>query len=313
MTFTILAVDDEPNNLLLLESYLEGSGHTVRSFAGGAAALEYLCGGGAADTILLDRMMPEMDGLGFMQALRALRGQSSVPVVMQTAAAAPAEIAQGIAAGAYYYLTKPFSREVLLAIVRRALHDRTIYVGLENAAARVSVASRCIEKVTMSFKTLDDVRDISFFVAAMFPDPESAILGVTELMLNAIEHGNLGITYSEKTELTRAGTWRAEIDRRLDLAEHRDKQARLCFEREAGELVLTIEDDGEGFDWTQFTSFDPLRATHSHGRGIAMAQMVSFDDVQFVAPGNKVVCRKKLPNAEAGQAAAGADASGDRA
>jgi CheY-like chemotaxis protein len=294
MTQTIVAIDDEPNNLVLLENYLEETGHKVCSFPSANAALEYLGNGGSVDVILLDRMMPEMDGLGFMKALRDLEKHSSVPVVMQTAAASNSEIAEGIAAGAYYYLTKPFGRDVLLAIVKRALADRAIHDGLQNAAAQMTLAARCMDRSRFSFRTLDEIRDISFFIASLFPCPDAAKLGITELMLNAVEHGNLGITYDEKTALHMNGKWREEIEARLASPDHRDKSARVSFERGAGEIILTIEDRGKGFNWADFSELDPQRASHSHGRGIAMALMVSFDKLDYVHPGNKVVCRKKL-------------------
>jgi hypothetical protein len=239
-------------------------------------------------------MMPEMDGLGFMKALRGLEKHCSVPVVMQTAAASNSEIAEGIAAGAYYYLTKPFGRDVLLAIVKRALADRAIHDGLQNAATQMTLAARCMDRIRFSFRTLDEIRDISFFIASLFSSPEAAKLGITELMLNAVEHGNLGITYDEKTALHLNGKWREEIEARLASPDQRDKSARVSFERGAGEIILTIEDQGKGFNWTDFSDLDPQRASHSHGRGIAMALMVSFDELDYVHPGNKVVCRKKL-------------------
>ena len=294
MTQTILAIDDEANNLLLLESYLENTNHEIKIFTSGQQALDYLRGGGAADTILLDRMMPGMDGMAFMQILRTLKSHSRTPVILQTAAVGAAEIAEGIAAGAYYYLTKPYSRDVLLAIVARALADHTFHSGLQQTVQQISAGIAHVEQMRLSFRTIDDVRTVSFFLASLFPDPDAAILGITELMLNAVEHGNLGITYAEKTDLIRHDNWQAEVERRLEQPEMREKRASVLFEHETNVLKLTIEDMGDGFCWDSYTDFDNDRASDSHGRGIAMSRLVSFDDVTYVAPGNKVVCRKSL-------------------
>ncbi len=289
---TIIAIDDEPHNLLLLEGYLANSGHEVRSFGGGRAALDYLRAGNKADVILLDRMMPEMDGMTFLQELKALDRARGIPVIMQTAAAAPEQVAEGIAAGVYYYLTKPYARDVINVIVSRALSDSAFHQGLEETAVQMRAALRHADRLRMSFRSLDDVRNVSFFLASLFPDPEAALLGITEMMLNAVEHGNLGITYAEKSVLRRSGTWEDEVLRRLRQPEHIAKRATILFERCAAALTLTIQDEGSGFDWTPYGTFEASRARDSHGRGIAMSRLVSFDDVTYIAPGNIVVCRK---------------------
>ncbi len=296
MSPTILAIDDEPHNLMLIESYLEDTGYHVEYFNGAAEALLYLRPrpAGAADVILLDRMMPGMDGMAFMRELKKLKEHASIPVIMQTAAVGPHEIAEGIAAGAYYYLPKPYSREVLTAIVARALSDYAFYKGLEKTVTQMTVALERMETMRLTFRTFEDVRVISFFLASLFPDPGSVRLGITELMLNAVEHGNLGISYAEKSELIETGQWHAEVERRLGLPANLGKRASVTFEREPGTIALTIEDRGEGFDWQSYFSLDPARALDAHGRGIAMSRMVSFDEVVYAVPGNKVLCKKHV-------------------
>jgi CheY-like chemotaxis protein len=294
MSKTIIAIDDEPHNLMLIEDYLDDAGYSIQYFDRAAKALDFLRAqpAGTVDAVLLDRMMPGMDGLAFMRELKTLEDHASIPVIMQTAAAGSHEIAEGIAAGAYYYLTKPYSREVLRAVVSRALADHGFHKGLTKTVTQMTAALEHMETMRLSFQTFDDVRAISFFLASLFPDPVSARLGITELMLNAVEHGNLGITYTEKSGLIGQGTWHAEVERRLAMPAYRDKRAQVWFEREAGGITITIEDMGAGFDWPAYAGFDPSRALDSHGRGIAMSRMVSFDEVKYAAPGNKVVCKK---------------------
>lgn len=293
MSSTIIAIDDEPHNFMLLDEYLQGSGLALKCFPDGEAALDYLRGGGIADLVLLDRMMPEMDGLSFLRAFKALEQHAATPVIMQSAAAGMDDVSEGILTGAYYYLTKPFTRDLLRAIVFRALGDRSLRGDLDRTTKELSVITNCLEEMRLSFRDLDEVRSVSLFVANLYPQPDEAIVGVTEMMLNAVEHGNLGITYAEKCELVRRGDWLREIGRRLALPENGARKGRLCIRRDSHEVVLTIEDDGPGFNWTQYLAFDPRRARDTNGRGIAMARLVSFDDVTYIPPGNKVVCRKR--------------------
>ncbi len=300
MTQTILAIDDEAPNRLLIEAYLDGQGHSIVCFSGAADAMLYLQAGGPADAILLDRMMPGGDGLSFMRAFKALPRFGLVPVIMQTAAAFPSQIAEGIAAGAYYYLTKPYSREVLLAVLSRALADYAHLRERHEAAERMRVLAARVDTIALSFRAFDEIRDIAGFLSLLYPDPHEVSLGIRELMLNAIEHGTLGIGYDEKTALIQQARWEQEIERRLALPEHLAQAARVKLSRDADAIELTVEDDGPGFDWARYMVFEPERARDTHGRGIAMSRLMSFDEVVYEGRGNRVKCVKRRQVKEKG-------------
>jgi anti-sigma regulatory factor (Ser/Thr protein kinase) len=122
---------------------------------------------------------------------------------------------------------------------------------------------------------------------------------ITELITNAIEHGNLGITYDEKTEFVAKGTWSAEVDRRLALPQHQKKMVSLTFSKSAHGVTVLIEDEGPGFDYSRYVRFDESRAFDNHGRGIAIAG--SLLDLQFLGRGNRVLVtiREEKPGREA--------------
>jgi hypothetical protein len=58
---------------------------------------------------------------------------------------------------------------------------------------------------------------------------------------------------------------------------------------------MTIQDEGDGFDWQKYLDFDPERAFDPHGRGIAMARMMSFDALEYQGKGNTVVLKIARP------------------
>ena len=116
-------------------------------------------------------------------------------------------------------------------------------------------------------------------------------------MINAVEHGNLGITYAEKTELVLGGRWHAEVDRRLALPENAPKKVEVHFSRRPAAFEVTIRDQGKGFDFSRYLDFDPRRLFDPHGRGIAMARADCFDSVEYQAPGNVVRVRIDVPAA----------------
>lgn len=288
----ILTIDDEENNLRLLRLELEDEGHEIIEAMDGVQGWEQLeSHGDSIDLILLDRMMPNMDGMAFMKKIKVHDVYNKIPVIMQTAAAEKTQVAEGIRAGVYYYLTKPYEEEVLISVVNAALQNYADQSGLREA---LKTHKACFGMTTQSeweFRTFDECNKMAPFVASYFPDPERVVMGISELFVNAVEHGNLGISYDEKTELNNKGTWEKEILKRLDMPEYSDRKVRVTYERQSDAVVLTITDEGEGFKWDDYLEISPSRATHSHGRGIAMSKMMSFDEMEYQGTGNQVICK----------------------
>lgn len=104
----ILAVDDEEFNLMIIKAYLEEEGYDVILAADGLQGLEQLQKHPDIAVIVLDRMMPNMDGMTMLAKVKADPVWNEIPVIMQTAAASSQQVLEGIQAGVYYYLTKPY-------------------------------------------------------------------------------------------------------------------------------------------------------------------------------------------------------------
>jgi len=117
MAKTILVVDDSTNIRRMLAGYLEGEGFRVLAAADGREALE-IARRDAPDLIILDLMMPDIDGYAF---LRAYRRQGDAPVILLTAKLEEADKVLGLELGADDYVTKPFGMRELVARVRAVL------------------------------------------------------------------------------------------------------------------------------------------------------------------------------------------------
>ncbi len=294
----VIAIDDEPANLLLLEDYLDDEPVTLTCFESAREALQWLRDGNPCDAILLDRMMPVMDGMGFMKAMRDEPDLPQVPVIMQTAAASPAQVAEGIAAGVFYYLTKPFERKALTTIMHRALDEEAALRQVTASIGELQGALAGLREARFAVRTLRQVSEVSSLLATLFPDTGSAAMGLREILLNAVEHGNLGITYQEKSELLKNQAWEDEIARRLALPEQAGRHAEVSMTRSETEIRIVITDCGPGFEWRRYLTIDPVRAGDAHGRGIAMAALLGFDELRYNEAGNSVTCVKGLPAAE---------------
>jgi CheY-like chemotaxis protein len=286
---TILAVDDNPASLRLIQFMLEREDYRVLTAVDGREALAVLAASGEnIDIILLDRLMPEMDGLEVIEKIKADEKLRAIPVIMQTAAGRPQEIKEGIEAGVFYYLVKPLVPETLLSIVASARQKIRKFRQdeHENLQRRESLA--LVRSMKCVFKTIAEGDKLAAFLAQFFPNPDLAITGISELFLNAVEHGNLAISYELKSQLVQSNRWQEEIDKRLVDPRYRDRVVTVLLEKTGVCCSLTIQDEGEGFSWQPYLTVNPARATHNHGRGIAMANMMSFDELIYNANGNQV-------------------------
>lgn len=286
----VLVVEDEPINLEMLTENLVEDGYETVSVAGGEAAWAMLeATPERFDAILLDRMMPDIDGIEVLRRMKSHQQLRHTPVIMQTGMAADTDVAEGLRAGAYYYLTKPFSADTLLAIVAAAISDYRAYRDLQCEARRVGQTLSCLQNARFFFRTPEEARNIATLAANAAPEPERVVLGLSELMLNAVEHGNLGITYDEKSVLIEECGLAEEIVRRLAKPAYTAKYAELVIERSAERIEFLIRDQGNGFDWQRYLEMSPERAFDTHGRGIAMSRLLSFDGLEYRGRGNEVL------------------------
>jgi len=286
---SILAVDDNPTSLRLLEAMLKRNNFSVCTAVNGREAMDILQNDHEKlDIILLDRMMPEMDGIEVCNAMKADKNFRNIPIIMQTAASRPEEISEGIAAGVFYYLTKPLIQETLLSVVSAAGKQVRQHRQLRNEMRRHKMSFGLVQILKCTFKTLEEAESLSVFLANFFEDPDRILTGISELLVNAVEHGNLAISYETKSELVAEQKWQQEIKRRLDDPKFGKRQVTVIFERKKGACYIQITDEGDGFQWKQYMEVDPSRAMHNHGRGIAMANMLSFSQLIYNEKGNQV-------------------------
>jgi class 3 adenylate cyclase/CheY-like chemotaxis protein len=141
---TILVVDDLPQNVRLLEAVLGPRGFTVVPAGSGREALDAVTGGGI-DLVLLDVLMPEMDGYEVCRTLRADPATRYLPVVMITASGEPEKLS-AIEAGADDFVTKPFEQSELLARVRSLLRIKRYHDTIEAQAAELAAWNRELEQ-----------------------------------------------------------------------------------------------------------------------------------------------------------------------
>ena len=117
MMKTILAVDDDPDILALEEKILKREGYEVLTASNGAKAISLIKAGRSIDLILLDVMMPNINGFEVSQWVRGSENEKRIPVVFVTAKDDAQSMKEGFRAGGTVYLTKPFTTTQLVKTV----------------------------------------------------------------------------------------------------------------------------------------------------------------------------------------------------
>jgi hypothetical protein len=139
--------------------------------------------------------------------------------------------------------------------------------------------------VTYQIRTLEDAQEVSALIASQTPNPIENLI-ISELMYNAIEHGNLGISFEEKAFLLEHNCFLQEVERRLHLPENLHKCAEVTVWYFDDTMQVCISDNGKGFDYEKYLSIDPGKITYGNGRGIALAN--SILQIRYNKKGNRV-------------------------
>ncbi|TAE34154.1 MAG: ATP-binding protein [Alphaproteobacteria bacterium] len=180
-----------------------------------------------------------------------------------------------------------------------SLTEVTAYSTLDSRSdVKNPHSGRLIQRGTFRFRTLEESKSLAFWLAHSYPDPERATYGLHELFTNAIEHGNLDIGYQLKSTLVEEHRWDKEIARRLNDARYAHRYVEVIFVHDDEGVHVSIIDQGKGFAWDSYLTIDPMRMADLHGRGIAVAALMSFDRITYHGLGNHVTTFVHSPKHE---------------
>lgn len=284
---TILIVDDDAAMCLLIERMLEEDAYNVLIAGDGVEAQTKLRSSKEnVSGILLDWQMPKMNGIEFLRWIKKESEYDQIPVIMETSMIMPENIKEGIDAGAFYYLTKPIEEQILRSIVRAAISDYHQKMSLLERIRRSDNPFARMVEGTFEYGTTEEAEFLAVAIANSSVNPERAMV-ISEILTNAVEHGNLGITYDEKTSLIADNALSREVDRRLAMPEYAAKRVKLRIRRSKREITVEIEDEGKGFEFQKYLQMDEARVFDNHGRGIALTR--EYLKLEYLGNGSKVI------------------------
>jgi two-component system phosphate regulon response regulator PhoB len=198
----ILVVDDEPDAIELIEFNLKANGYEVATAADGEEALQK-SRAILPNLIILDLMLPEVDGMEVCKILRRDQRTSGIPIIMLTAKAAEIDRVLGLELGADDYVTKPFSPRELVLRVKRLLRSQSV---TEDKAERVVWKELAIDvprhQVTVKGKAIE-LTATEFKLLTVLAQRRGRVQSRDQLLHDVWEYDNLIDTRTVDTHMRR--------------------------------------------------------------------------------------------------------------
>ena len=290
----ILLVDDDEITLNMMHLIIEEEGYETRMAENGVQALTVF-NEFNPDLIFTDIEMPGMNGLELLVAVREQHPETIV--IVATAHGSEEYALQALRAGANNYLRKPVDLEELREILKKydlAIEHRLSTQKIVQFVVQNDLTMQLDNRLELIFPIVDY---LLLHTAQMLSEDEISRcrFGLIELLTNAIEHGNLGITFDEKTGALESpnGFDRLINDRLTDPALGQRKVT-VKFHLEQAFLEWAIADEGGGFDWQSLPQeIEGSSLFAFHGRGIILSRF-QFDELEYLGNGNTVRIRKLL-------------------
>lgn len=154
---------------------------------------------------------------------------------------------------------------------------------------------RRLRRVELECATRDEADDVADLVAGFLPDPVQGRFGLIELLLNAIEHGNLEIGGARKGQLLRERRFEDEVSARFECAPYRGRRVRVAVAVAYPVVEIAIADEGPGFAWRSALAAELGTADCPNGRGIALVSRTCFPGLVYRDPGNVAVVSVTWP------------------
>ncbi len=289
---SILVVDDEPATLTELCEFLAEEGYEVTPAGNGAEALREF-ERRRYKIVVTDVRMPEMNGLELLRRIKKISGETSVVIV--TGHGSESLAVEALRAGASNYLKKPIDlgelERILIGLVAVSA-ARELDLVTEGILRE---ESRTLEIPSDPSLIPAVVRDLGRSLSLLFDftSVERIETALAEMIGNAIEHGNLEISYDEKMRARELGRLESLIARRRSDPRFAERRVRIAYELSPEGVEFRVADEGKGFDWRGvLASADAGDLLSESGRGIVLSSFF-VDEMRYNDAGNEVTLTKK--------------------
>jgi len=277
----VIEVESVPEKVLIEE--LRRKGHEVLFARGGAEGL-HAFGKDRPEIVMTDVSNGGSRGFEVLRQIKNLDPEARIVVLTE-------EIRQGQPVGGLRgytvnYLKKPVTPWELSEVIDKL-------VGIASAETNTRFVLKESKRIVMDNR-IDKIWGVvnQLLICAENVCEKAEIqelaLGLYEIIINAIEHGSLEITFEEKRQAIEANTYEGLLKDRLSNPVYSRRRVTIDYRMVPGELHFVIRDEGKGFNWRTLPCSDPLSNLFNPcGRGIFLAR-IYLDRVEFNEKGNEV-------------------------
>ena len=285
--YTILVVDDESTMLDILRESLTQRGYLVHTAEDGVVALKILRDA-QPDLVLTDFMMSPMSGIELLRRIKAESPETGV--IIFTGYSTEETVIRALRAGASDYLKKPFDLDALDKVIQENLRIQEELGRTELDVAAVVREEKDLEFDNDPARLPGIVNQLTICAANHIGLARRRELSMAlyEVILNAMEHGNLEITEREKSEHLAAGDYMALVQSRRDDPVKGSRRVFVKYRLDDSGLCYAVRDEGPGFEWRSWRERDRTTLSCAHGRGLMLAEYYA-DDLTFNTQGNEVI------------------------
>jgi DNA-binding response OmpR family regulator/anti-sigma regulatory factor (Ser/Thr protein kinase) len=292
----ILIVDDDKYITLLLYNFLDDEGYVCETAEDGLEALERVRKGNTYDMVLLDFVMPRMNGLEFLAAVRDI--DPKLPVMMISGYRTRENTLEALKLGAIGFIKKPFSLKEVLKNMRLVLQASKskkalgpIIPFLKKGSMEFVFKTRAVEPDKISLYLATHLGEMGFIEGHRI---STVALAFNEVITNAVEHGNLELPVNYFLENPGGETTEMVAEEgieRLRSTQYADRNLTIRYQCENDETRVSVTDEGPGFDVDSVLEFiacrDDSAAADHIGRGLILIKY-AVDEVLFNDRGNEV-------------------------
>lgn len=287
----ILIVDDEAILRNLLVRFIRKIGYEPIETEDGEKAIE-LFRLTHPEVVISDVMMPKMDGITLLSEIKKIDPQ--VIMILMTGFGNEDMVIRALRGGATNFFKKPFNFNDLADVINTTLKYKSELDTTTYASRALVEEIKKFEIETTQADIYPIINQICVNFRNVFPDSEiiNLKIGIEEMLTNAIEHGNLGITYEEKNKAIEKGTFGRLLEQRMKEKNNQQKKIYLHSRLNKDHVEICIRDEGKGFNWRSLSEPSPENLLSYNGRGIFLTK-IFYDEVKFNERGNEVVIVKR--------------------
>ena len=290
----ILYVEDDEHIQWLTSTILTSLNHEVSPASDAAQAWRMLEQNPKHfDCLILDKNMPQCSGLELLRAIRSSAWHYDIPAIMLTAEAGNNCLIECLEGGVNLYLTKPATQELLKAALEQVQAEMEKRLGLLNQSKQFSNALSCMSHAHFRIQTPSQASSLAWLLSQQAQQTDHTYLGILEILINAIEHGNLHLKPSERKSLLSKDDFRQELELLSKQSPFCTKWVEVDFSSDDCFATIEVTDQGFGFDWQSSLNQNHSAKSWANVRGFHKIKNAGFINLHYRNNGRTAVLRMK--------------------